>query len=108
MPDAELDKLKKTYGFTKKDGFKGETGCKLPITERNDICLSYMCSGIAGSGSWAPPVSKPFTKEDRERGYEIQNAFWQKEDATPEGTPGKTRLAQLWPSRTSPSNDAGN
>lgn len=84
MPQRTFEELAAKYAFTEENGFRGETGCKLPIVERNDICLSFMCSGIALEGRdpklgrYGPKTTKVFTDKQRENGFAIVNAFWVK------------------------------
>lgn len=35
--------LKAEHGWSPEAGFRGETGCKLPITKRSPTCLAYYC-----------------------------------------------------------------
>jgi hypothetical protein len=102
MPRKSLDELKAKFGFTPKDGFRGPSGCNLPVEERNDICLSFMCSGsppVQGFTTYGPKVHMPFNDKQRENGYKISSAFWQKTEAkwNPDKSSNKTRLADIWP-----------
>lgn len=109
MPGKVLNELKAKFEFNDKDGFRGPTGCKLPLEERNDICLSFMCSGQPASPPftiYGPHKEMPFSEEQRDNGYKISEAFWMKtEEDWRRSVPGKTTLGQVWPS-SSPSKDA--
>lgn len=67
---------KEKFGFDEKTGFKGETGCKLPLTERSSTCLCFACDGVNHCSSglkFAPPlgVDKPFSLHRRQYTYRI-------------------------------------
>lgn len=66
--------LKREYGWDRKLGFKGETGCKLPLTERSHVCLGFQCGGEHYEyAHFTPPegVNKPFTEEQRDKAFRI-------------------------------------
>ena len=76
---------KEKFGFDAKTGFKGETGCKLPLTERSPTCLCFSCGGV--NENWdnpvfAPPkgVNRPFSKERRESMHRMNNILWGQEE----------------------------
>jgi hypothetical protein len=77
---------KKKYGFDSKRGFKGETGCKLPMHERSHVCLGFICSGKGpekvppwGYGLHPPVgVNKPFTEAQYERTVYMRDLMFDK------------------------------
>lgn len=86
--------LVKGYGFTQAEGFKGTDGCKLPVTERSSVCLSYSCSGLAPEDKGGdldgpllkgrgPRVSKPFTEKDDEKTWQMRQLFWMESKPVP-------------------------
>lgn len=78
LPSKQFKELAEKYGFDKKKGFQTETGCALPMTERSDVCLSFMCTG--DTKTWAqghgPAKTKLFTDEDRTMGKQMSAIFW--------------------------------
>jgi hypothetical protein len=41
--EQTIQRLKAEHGWDTKTGFRGEAGCKLPITKRSPTCLAYYC-----------------------------------------------------------------
>ena len=41
--ERTIQRLKAEHGWIPEAGFRGETGCKLPITKRSPTCLAYYC-----------------------------------------------------------------
>lgn len=64
LSDKNFKRVQKEYGFTKKDGFLGDTGCKLPPEERSVICLGYVCSGMKQSHALVPGFMGPVKEID--------------------------------------------
>lgn len=75
----KFKKFTSVYPFDPKMGFKTETGCSLPIRERSDICLSFMCSGDKRQweryGSEGPAVTRPFTKIQWDKSKQMKDLF---------------------------------
>jgi len=46
-PNRDISELKEKYGFSKEKGFLGETGCKLPPSDRSETCVLFTCHKIA-------------------------------------------------------------
>lgn len=54
------------YGWDEKKGYLGPNGCKLPVTERSEVCLRFMCG-------------KPgFNKEAREASFAMNDLFFER------------------------------
>jgi hypothetical protein len=69
------------YNFDAQRGFQTDTGCSLPLAERSDVCLSYMCTG--DPKQWdknGPTALRPFTADQRRKSFEITDLFRPLED----------------------------
>lgn len=74
--DAKIKALKKKHGFDNKRGFLSDTGCKLPLEERSEICLGFICWD-GGFRTVRPNQQSIWKDEERAAAHSIKSVFYE-------------------------------
>lgn len=66
LPSEGLSTMKKKYKYNKETGFKGPTGCNIPVHERSVTCVGFICSGYFGDGDDGRHLTKSYPRGGEE------------------------------------------